>query len=80
MKRLIALIFIFLSGSAYALANPASVYCEQHGGKWKLEKRTDNRGWVGLCLFPDHTYCEEWSYFRKTCRPGKYFYPEERNK
>ncbi len=76
MKRLFILVFLILAGASYALPNPASVYCEQHGGKLKLEN--EKGGWKGICIFPDQSYCEEWSYFRKECRPGKFFIREKR--
>ncbi len=48
------------------IANPASVYCEEHGGK--LEIRTDSSGGqVGICIFSDGSECEEWAYFRGQC-------------
>lgn len=77
MKRLFILGLLLLTNFAYALPNPASVYCEQQGGKLKLEKTSDH-GWVGICIFPDHSYCEEWSFFKKECRPGKFFPRETR--
>ena len=72
MKLFFMLVFLILAIAAYALPNPASVYCEQHGGKLKLENEKA-RGWIGICIFPDHSYCEEWSYFRKECKPGEFF-------
>jgi putative hemolysin len=52
------------------MANPASAYCEQNGGK--LELRPDDTGSVsGLCHFPDGSACDEWTYFRGECRPGR---------
>jgi len=51
-----------------SLANPASVYCEQQGGK--LEIRSDAEdGQIGVCMFADDSECEEWSYFRGECQP-----------
>jgi putative hemolysin/Tol biopolymer transport system component len=51
------------------MANPASVYCEQKGGK--LELRQDASGGVaGICIFPDGSECDEWAYFRGECQPG----------
>lgn len=48
------------------IANPASVYCEQNGGK--LEIRTAvNGGQAGYCKFSNGSECEEWAYFRKEC-------------
>lgn len=55
--------------SEAGLPNPASVYCEQNGGK--LEFRQDASGGVaGICIFPDGSECDEWAYFRKECQPG----------
>ncbi|MHB1296809.1 MAG: putative hemolysin [Anaerolineae bacterium] len=52
-----------------SLPNPASVYCEEHGGK--LELREDASEAVGgVCVFPDGSACEEWAYFRGECQPG----------
>lgn len=51
------------------IANPASVYCEQNGGK--LEIRSDAAGnQTGICIFPDGGECEEWAYFRGECAPS----------
>jgi putative hemolysin len=51
------------------LPNPASVYCEQNGGK--VEMRQDASGGVaGVCVFPDGSECDEWAYYRKECQPG----------
>ncbi len=52
------------------IANPASVHCEQNGGK--LEIRTDEAGnQSGVCVFPDGSQCDEWAYFRDQCGPGQ---------
>lgn len=49
------------------LANPASVYCQQQGGR--LEIRTDaTGGQQGICLFPGGKECEEWAFFRGECQ------------
>ncbi len=51
------------------MPNPASVYCEQNGGK--LELRQDASGGVfGICVFPDGSECDEWAYFRGECVAG----------
>lgn len=52
-----------------AIANPASVYCEEHGGK--LEIRNTDAGQVGICVFTDGSECDEWQYFRGECSPGQ---------
>ncbi len=51
------------------MPNPASVHCEQNGGK--LDLRQDAAGGVvGVCVFPDGSKCEEWAYYRGECKPG----------
>ena len=52
------------------LANPASVFCAENGGKTSI--RIENYGDVGYCLFDDGTQCEEWAYFRGECQPGQF--------
>jgi len=51
------------------MPNPASVYCEQHGGKLKIVTAADGSQ-SGICIFPDGSECEEWAYFRGECKPG----------
>ena len=50
------------------MPNPASVYCEEQGGR--LEMRADENGTVGICIFEDGSECEEWAYYRGECSPG----------
>lgn len=66
MKKLIWL-SLFLSTSIFALANPAAVNCTKQGFKYLLIEN------VGVCVFPDNSYCEEWAYFRGQCKPGQNF-------
>ncbi|HII14984.1 MAG TPA: DUF333 domain-containing protein [Nanoarchaeota archaeon] len=47
------------------IANPASVYCEEHSGT--LELRNAPEGQTGYCKFADGTECEEWAYYRGEC-------------
>ncbi len=47
---------------AIGMANPASVYCTQQGGK--LEIRKDDAGDTGYCQLPDGRVVEEWEFFR----------------
>jgi putative hemolysin len=54
---------------AIGLPNPASVYCQQQGGKTDIRKTA--AGEVGYCVFPDKSECEEWAFFRGECKPGK---------
>lgn len=51
------------------MANPASVYCEQNGGKLEIHDETD--GQVGYCMFTDGSECEEWAYMHGECKPGE---------
>ncbi len=52
------------------MANPASVYCVEAGGK--LEMRTgEDGGVIGYCVFEDGSECEEWAFFRKECEKGQ---------
>ena len=49
-----------------ALANPASIYCQQQSGT--LEIVTDASGaQSGICHLVDGTACDEWAYFRGEC-------------
>jgi putative hemolysin len=52
------------------LPNPASVYCEEHGGK--LDIRQDAQGGqYGVCMFDDGSECDEWAFYRGECQPGQ---------
>ncbi|MBE0684779.1 MAG: DUF333 domain-containing protein [Anaerolineaceae bacterium] len=49
------------------MPNPASVFCEENGGS--LEIRTSEDGsQAGICVFPDGSECDEWSFFRGECQ------------
>jgi putative hemolysin len=66
MRRGIGFIFVaFLLAvpqSAWALANPASVFCAKSGGKTEI--RNGPRGQYGVCRLPDGRVVDEWEYFR----------------
>jgi putative hemolysin len=47
------------------MANPASVYCEEHNGTLQIIDESD--GQRGICILSDGTRCEEWAYFRGEC-------------
>ncbi len=51
------------------LANPASTFCVEQGGK--LEMRDNDAGQYGVCVFEDGSECEEWAFFRLECKPGE---------
>jgi putative hemolysin len=44
------------------VANPASVYCQEQGGK--IEIRETAEGQEGWCVFIDDRECDEWEFFR----------------
>jgi len=50
------------------LANPASVYCGQVGGKTEIKKDATGAEY-GICTFPNGSSCEEWALYRGECRP-----------
>lgn len=48
------------------MANPASAYCVQQGGKSEI--REGEGGQIGICVMPGGTECDEWEFFRtKVC-------------
>jgi len=52
------------------LPNPASVYCEEQGGRLEIRTVTDGAQ-TGYCLFEDGSECEEWAFYRGECLPGQ---------
>ncbi|OHX12710.1 hemolysin [Chromobacterium sphagni] len=50
------------------MANPASVYCVQQGGKL-IPQKDASGGEYALCRLPDGREIEEWAYFREK-HPG----------
>jgi hypothetical protein len=51
------------------LANPASVYCGQVGGKTEIKKDAAGNEY-GMCTFPNGTSCDEWALYRGECKPN----------
>jgi len=49
-----------------ALANPASQFCADSGGKLRIETRGDG-GQYGVCDLGDNRLCEEWALLRGNC-------------
>ena len=47
------------------IANPASVFCEAHGGQLKMVE--DEAGVQGICVLADGKECDEWEYYRGEC-------------
>lgn len=64
IKKIILTSLVF-SMSAFALPNPAATNCINKGFRYLLV------GSTGICQFPDHSYCEEWAFFRGQCKPGQ---------
>ena len=52
--------------AAAGIANPASVNCEQKGGKLEMRARGDG-GSYGVCVFKDNRQCEEWALYGGKC-------------
>ena len=78
MGSLIAVVFLvpILSGcgddeeppdTTVALANPASVFCEEQGGR--VEIVDEAGGQRGECVLPDGTRVDEWEYYRANASP-----------
>jgi len=51
------------------MANPASVFCEENGGKLEIITATDGSQ-SGMCKFSDGSQCEEWAFQRGECKIG----------
>lgn len=60
--------------STIGMANPASVYCVEQGGKLEIiseeppEAPGGGGGQVGMCTLPGGQVCEEWAFYRGECR------------
>lgn len=51
------------SGTALALGNPASAFCETMSGQLVIAKLRDG-GEIGLCYLPGKKIVEEWTLYR----------------
>jgi putative hemolysin len=60
---IIAALLVASAQQAWALANPASVFCVKSGGKSEI--RNGPRGQYGVCRLPNGRVVEEWSYYRR---------------
>ncbi|MEB3702601.1 DUF333 domain-containing protein [Candidatus Bealeia paramacronuclearis] len=61
-------LFSISSTALLGLANPASQFCVDSGGKVYIEKRGDG-GEYGICDLGDNQLCEEWALLRRKCPP-----------
>ncbi|HSR29712.1 MAG TPA: DUF333 domain-containing protein [Anaerolineae bacterium] len=50
------------------LPNPASIYCEEQGGKLEIRTAADGSQY-GVCISPDGSECDEWAFYRGECGP-----------
>lgn len=50
------------------LPNPASAYCLEQGYKHEIRTAADGSQ-SGVCIFPDGSECDEWTYYRGECGP-----------
>jgi putative hemolysin len=53
-----------------AIANPASVYCQEQGGVSEIRTNPDGSQ-TGFCIFPDNSECDEWAFYRQECSQGQ---------
>ena len=51
------------------MPNPASVFCEENGGKSEIRTAEDGSQ-SGVCVFPDGSECDEWAFYRGECQTG----------
>lgn len=64
MKTMVMTVILALaSGPAFAIANPASVFCGKMGGRLEIVKDASG-GSIGLCYLPNGQIIEEWTLFR----------------
>lgn len=54
------------------MPNPASVFCEEQGGRLEIRQESEGGGLYGVCVFPDGSECEEWALFNGKCEQGMY--------
>jgi len=48
------------------MPNPASVYCNEHGGQSVIRTASDGSQ-SGVCVFENGNECDEWLFFRGEC-------------
>lgn len=56
------------------MTNPASVYCNEHGGKSVIRTAADGSQ-SGVCVFENGNECDEWSFFRGECDASSVLIP-----
>ena len=63
---ILCLIYHHPTITGIGIANPASVYCEQHGGTVDI-RTSDDGSQLGYCVFSSGNECEEWAFYRGEC-------------
>lgn len=74
MNRLLSVLAISLLSACHhgaetqvlkptSMGNPASVYCQQQGGRVSYSK--SHKGITGYCLLPDGQLIDEWKLYKK---------------
>ena len=53
-------------GEQITLPNPAAQFCVEQGGDYDI--REGDKGMVGVCVMPDGTELDAWSYYRESRR------------
>jgi putative hemolysin len=56
-------------GPAPGLANPASTFCVETGGRSEIVQTVDGEQ-LGICILPGGQIVEEWAYFRARRSPA----------
>lgn len=51
------------------IPNPASVFCLENGFISEIRTAADGSQ-SGVCIFPDGSECDEWTYYRGECGPA----------
>ena len=68
---ILLLVLIFISGcnstTNTQIANPASVFCEEHNGTLDIRTAEDGSQ-TGYCVFSNGSECEEWAFYRGECK------------
>ncbi len=59
-------------GDRLGMSNPAAIYCKDLGYDYRMSTAADGSE-QGICVFPDGSSCEEWSFLNGECG-SKYSY------
>lgn len=65
MKIFVIFLLVFFTQTAFALKNPAAVYCKEMGYTWDVEEI--NSAQIDLCKFSDTILCYAYEFLVGTC-------------